>query len=76
MEIFGNASDQGASVDIFAAWRSFTLDIISTFAFGHSMDGLKRPNLDHEMLDTMNIAVAAFYKVIEQQSELPLQPAY
>lgn len=54
-------------VNIFAAWRipygSMTLDIISTFAFGHSLNALDRDGLDHEMLDTMESALATFYKV-------------
>lgn len=63
MEIFANAADKRRPIDVFAAWRSFTLDMISTFAFGCSMDGLKRPNLDHDMLHTLNTAVQGFYKV-------------
>jgi len=64
MEIFDKAADKGKPIDVFAAWRSFTMDIISTFAFGYSMDGLKRPNLDHEMLDTLMTAVAGLYKLV------------
>lgn len=63
VEIFGKAATNGRMVNVFAAWRSFTLDVISTFAFGQCLGALDRANLDHPMLDTMNIAVAAFYHV-------------
>lgn len=50
-------------IKVFAAWRSMTLDIISTFAFGHSLNALDRENLDDEMLDTLESALGAFYIV-------------
>lgn len=50
-------------VNIYNAWRSFTIDVISTFAFGHSLDALDRKDFDHEMLSTLESSLAAFYIV-------------
>ena len=51
------------SVNVFAGWRSMTLDIISTFAFGTCLDSLHDVELKHYMLDTMESALSAFYLV-------------
>jgi len=63
---FDRAADEKKPIDVFAAWRSLTMDIITTFAFGVSMDGLTKPNLDHYMLDTLMSAVSATYVVCRQ----------
>lgn len=56
-------STKGKSVNAFAGWRSMTLDIISTFAFGTCLDSLHDIELNHYMLDTMESALSAFYMV-------------
>jgi cytochrome P450 len=63
METWSDMTREHKPVNVFAAWRSMTLDIISTFAFGHSLNALDRNGLDHEMLETLESALAAFYMV-------------
>ena len=54
---------RGEGVNVFAGWRSLTMDIISTFAFGSCLDCLKDVELNHYMLQTMEMALGAFYMV-------------
>jgi hypothetical protein len=54
---------KNASVDVCAAWRSMTLDIITDFALGSCIDTLEDPNLEHGMLLTMDRMMSPFYLV-------------
>ena len=53
----------GKAIDVFAAWRSMTLDIISTFAFGTCLNSLDDVNFNHTMLHVLEVFLRSFYLV-------------
>lgn len=57
------ASKAGEAVDIFAAWRCMTMDIISDFAFGTCLNSLDEPGFDSTMVKVLEATIPDFYRV-------------
>ncbi|KAK3337589.1 cytochrome P450 [Cercophora scortea] len=55
-------------VNVFSAWRCYTLDIISEFAFGQCLNALDNPDFENSMIETIDKFVGKFNLAIRLPS--------